>query len=166
MSRLNLLYKMDGLLNQCKACPKPYGAPEVKCKGCHIYEELRGIGNQLGRVEKMTLTKEKYTDLKAKGLTDAEIAKQEGVAQATEKKVTELEHLHCACDDLEKESARYREERNEWQKEYFGALERLKQSDSLVIQQSKVIENTKKTLENLTKENIHLKGLVLLEWGK
>lgn len=226
MKRIDLLYKMDGLLNQCKSCNrnKTGESPEVRCKGCDIYDELRGIGNQLGRVGKLTLTKESYQDLKAKGLTDAEIAKQFGVSPGTityrrkqwfhtekkvveepkmvipkplpdkkecatseyeslkqqisllvktseqkqliieklEAKVQELEHVHNACEDVEKESARYREERDNYLNQLLDTRDKLIRKDYLVENQADIIENTNKTLKLYEEENKHLKGLVKL----
>jgi DNA repair exonuclease SbcCD ATPase subunit len=80
MNRISLLYKMDGLLEQCKPCKRPDAAPDIKCKGCNIYSQLREIGNQLGRKKEMPkLTFEVYQDLKAQGLKDVEIAKKYGL---------------------------------------------------------------------------------------
>jgi valyl-tRNA synthetase len=227
MKRIDLLYKMDGLLDQCKSCEKnqAVGSPEVRCKGCSIYDELRGIGNQLGRVDKLTLTKESYQDLKAKGLTDADIAKQFGVSPGTityrrkqwfqteqkvveqpevtitpkplpnkkesstneyeslkqqisllvktseqkqliieklEAKVQELEHVHNACEDVEKESARFRKERDTYLQQLLDARHKLHQKDYLVENQANVIENTRKTLERYERENKAFRELIAL----
>jgi chromosome segregation ATPase len=77
MNRMNLLYTLDGLLTNCKGCSqgnKP-GNPDIKCKGCSFYPQIRWIGNQLGRKKQMAvLTLEEYQDYKAQGMTDTQIA--------------------------------------------------------------------------------------------
>lgn len=54
MNRVSLLYKMDGLLETCKRCEKYNStkAAEIKCKGCQVYDQLKEIGNNLGRKKK------------------------------------------------------------------------------------------------------------------
>jgi hypothetical protein len=87
--RINLLLKLDDLLEVCKSCEKRKQtnnsvSPEVVCKGCQTYSEIREIGENLGRKKQMAeITQEKYMDLKAKGLTDANIAKGLGMNPAT-----------------------------------------------------------------------------------
>jgi chromosome segregation ATPase len=67
--RLNLLYKLDDLLEVCKGCEKNSGSegPETRCKGCQTYGELRKIGENLGRkkamVKPLPITAEEYVQL-------------------------------------------------------------------------------------------------------
>jgi predicted RNase H-like nuclease (RuvC/YqgF family) len=87
MNRQQLLYKLDDLLENCKSCPRKSEnrsvavSPEVKCKGCSTYNEIRLIGENLGRKKGMAkITLEEYQDLKAQGLSDAEIARKKSMA--------------------------------------------------------------------------------------
>jgi DNA repair exonuclease SbcCD ATPase subunit len=86
MNRLNLLYKMDNLLEDCKVCKKkPKGAYNVTevCESCEIYTQLREIGNQLEGKAEMAVSAEIYQDLKAKGLSDKEAAEKMGIGFST-----------------------------------------------------------------------------------
>jgi transcriptional regulator with XRE-family HTH domain len=91
MKRMNLLYAMDNLLENCKTCEirgevKHYNPVKV-CNGCKTYKELRDIGDKLGEERKMgkavKLTMEQYKDYKAKGLTDGQIAEELGCTPNT-----------------------------------------------------------------------------------
>jgi transposase-like protein len=91
MNRMDLLYKMDDLLEDCKTCEirgevKHYN-PVKLCSGCKTYKDLRVIGDKLGEERKMgkavKLTMEQYKDYKAKGLTDGQIAEELGCTPTT-----------------------------------------------------------------------------------
>jgi chromosome segregation ATPase len=91
MKRMNLLYKMDDLLENCKTCEirgevKHYNPVKV-CNGCETYKDLRVIGDKLGEERKMgkavKLTMEQYKDYKAKGLVDWQIAEELGCTPTT-----------------------------------------------------------------------------------
>jgi chromosome segregation ATPase len=86
MNRLNLLYKLDGLLADCKKCKRPYGAPDIKCAGCEIYPQIREIGNRLGRKEEMarkssvSIELEDIIPLIKSGLSTSAMADELGVS--------------------------------------------------------------------------------------
>lgn len=91
MKRMDLLYTMDNLLENCKTCEvktaNTYYRPEIACAECEIYKELRSIGDKLGEGIRMgkalELSVEKYRDYKAKGFTDGKIAEEEGCTPTT-----------------------------------------------------------------------------------
>lgn len=90
MDRMNLLYKMDDLLEVCKTCKNRNKPSREDCESCSTYLELRGIGNQLGEeriLEKQTgikrLTVPMYNDYKAKGMNQSQIAKELDCAPAS-----------------------------------------------------------------------------------
>jgi chromosome segregation ATPase len=188
MKRIDLLYKMDGLLNQCKSCERDKSgeSPEVRCKGCDIYDELRGIGNQLGRVEKVekkrvgrpkkvkevnTLENQKERSIDEYEALKHQLAEKiksesekDSIISKLEAKVEELEHLHNACEDVEKESARFRKERDTYLQQLLDTRHKLHEKDYLVENQKDVIKNTRTTLESYERENKHLRALVR-EWA-
>lgn len=101
--RLIVLAKQDDLDEQyCQVCTRE-GDTNAKCVGCEIHTQLQQLGEQLTAIanskprkeikiapvmkEETQLAKEisldKYKDLKAKGITDREIAGKFGVSTAT-----------------------------------------------------------------------------------
>jgi chromosome segregation ATPase len=80
MKRIDLLYQMDNLLEECKVCEKkPVGneSSTKKCVGCNTYDKLRAIGGRLGRGKRLVkLSVEQYQDYKAKGYTDSKISEE------------------------------------------------------------------------------------------
>lgn len=82
--RINLLYKLDNLLEACQPCDKRKysgASPEVTCKGCQIYSEIRGIGENLGRKKDMALniTVEEFVQLNNEGKSRSEICQLKGI---------------------------------------------------------------------------------------
>jgi predicted transcriptional regulator len=83
------MYKMDGLLANCKVCKiRPTGTynPDKVCTGCETYAELRAIGDKLGegkRLKAIEMSVEQYRDYKAKGYTDSKISEELGCTPAT-----------------------------------------------------------------------------------
>lgn len=83
MDRMNLLYEMDDLLENCKTCSLRNNSSIKPCNGCNTYWELNRIGDQLGeerRLDKQTGVKKLsvplYQDYKAKGMNQSAIAKE------------------------------------------------------------------------------------------
>jgi hypothetical protein len=91
MKRMDLLYTMDNLLENCKTCEvktsNTYYRPEIACAECEIYKQLRAIGDKLGEGIRMgkalEMTVEKYRDYKAKGYTDGKVAEELGCTPTT-----------------------------------------------------------------------------------
>ncbi|OCA84460.1 hypothetical protein A8F94_17330 [Bacillus sp. FJAT-27225] len=57
MNRLNLTYKMETLLENCRSCPleNEYVIhPDIRCGHCPTYSELREIGKELDKDYKPT----------------------------------------------------------------------------------------------------------------
>jgi chromosome segregation ATPase len=94
--RINILHKLDDLLEVCKPCDKRnilLGgiSPEKVCQGCSTYAEIHQLGNQLLAIkkerkpmaEKMVLDQDSYKVLKAQGKSDADISRQFGIKQTT-----------------------------------------------------------------------------------
>jgi hypothetical protein len=104
MNRMDLLYKMDDLLKNCKVCEHRDKPHNKLCAGCSTYNELQEIGEQLGEERRMKLkefTEEEYQGLKAKGLSDSAIAKRKGVtspALSSWKKSHKKRHLKPVID--------------------------------------------------------------------
>jgi transposase-like protein len=104
MNRMDLLYKMDDLLKNCKVCEHRDKPHNKLCAGCSTYNELQAIGEQLGEERRMKLkdfTEDEYQDLKAKGLSDSAIAKRKGVtspALSSWKKSHKKRHLKPVID--------------------------------------------------------------------
>jgi predicted RNase H-like nuclease (RuvC/YqgF family) len=57
MNRMNLLLRLDGLLENCKGCPKHSMQvnPKTKCAACEVYPQIREIGENLGRKKQMAI---------------------------------------------------------------------------------------------------------------
>lgn len=87
---------------------------------------------------------------------------KDSIIAKLEAKVQELEHLHNACEDVEKESARFRKERDNYLQQLLDTRDKLIRKDYLVENQANIIENTNKTLKLYEEENKYLKGLVKL----
>lgn len=228
MNRISLLHRMDDLLEICKTCTRPNATPEVKCKGCHTYTQLKEIGNQLERGIKMrkAITKEQYNDLKAKGLNDKQIAQKLGISTATlynrklnwnsapkqpdkaekktsqtkpskeeqnaeylqlidelstalndekksgkekdalieklEAKVSELESIHAACDDVESELTSLKEERDKYRDQLLNTRHELTQLDYSYENIKKENEKMIKTMALYETENMAMRELLRL----
>jgi DNA repair exonuclease SbcCD ATPase subunit len=90
--RINQLHKLDQLLEVCKICPRQKQfnhsvSAEVKCKGCSTYEQIRGIGENLGRKKQMArvafdIPVSDYIQLQAE-MNKREIAKHLNVSEGT-----------------------------------------------------------------------------------
>jgi chromosome segregation ATPase len=125
MNRITMLYQLDLLFKNCKGCShnSENGSPEIRCKGCSFYPQIRWIGEQLGRKKRMAkLTLEEYQDYKAKGISDAEIAKRLDIKQPTliyykkqwkiipkQADTSEVKQKECTCKGKE-EIAKYEQE--------------------------------------------------------
>lgn len=85
MNRLKLLYKLDDLLEVCQSCDKrklSNASPDVVCKGCDIYAQIREIGENLGGKKKMAVIEmDEYMAVAEQGLSVKKIADRLGVSQ-------------------------------------------------------------------------------------
>lgn len=87
MNRLNLVYQMDDLLNQCKSCERPYHVQySVRCEGCDILTQLQEIGEQLEgkQMAKLIMSVDEFIQLKhIEKLSIMKIAEMKGVSDPT-----------------------------------------------------------------------------------
>lgn len=98
VERMTLLQLQTELDQECcSVCPFSYESNNDKCEGCDAYKELRRIGDWLNkdsqqhkpsilhesRSGRIKATRDDYIELKARGLTDAEIAYNMGVGVPT-----------------------------------------------------------------------------------
>jgi hypothetical protein len=91
MNRLQLLYQLDDLLENCKCCEKNSYyrgvSSEVRCKGCSVYEGIRFIGENLGRkkgMAKFEMPVAEYVELSTiQKKSKREIAKIKGISEGT-----------------------------------------------------------------------------------
>lgn len=66
----------------------------------------------------------------------------------------------CTIKTLEKKI----EELNGYKEQYFDCRDKLIKADAKLENQQRVIDNTRKTLEKLTRENKRLKEQLVCEW--
>jgi transposase-like protein len=156
MKRMNLLYKMDDLLKNCKICEHRDKPHNKMCTGCKTYNELQAIGEQLGEERRMKLkdfTEDEYQDLKAKGLSDSAIAKRKGVsspALSSWKKSHKKRHLKPVIDGSKpKETNTPKEPKQPVKNELQDVVNTLKRQlevrDKAIEQQKEEIEHYKTT---------------------
>ncbi|WP_057766722.1 hypothetical protein [Cytobacillus praedii] len=77
-----------------------------------------------------------------------------------EAKVSELENIHAACDDVESEVASLKKERDNYRDQLLDTRDKLIKQDYVVENQKKSLEHAKTTLERYELENKHMRGLL------
>lgn len=87
-SRSVIYTRIGDLLDQCKGCPENQifhkgnrVSPEVICKDCTSYQEMRHLGNQLNHSEviHLEMTVNKYRELRATFKTDTKICLEKNI---------------------------------------------------------------------------------------
>jgi transcriptional regulator with XRE-family HTH domain len=160
MNRMNLLYKMDDLLENCKTCEirgevKHYNPVKV-CNGCETYKDLRVIGDKLGEERKMgkavKLTMEQYRDYKAKGLTDGQIAEELGCTPTT---ISNWKKRQDSADRWDRSKVRNKPDTEvETQSETKDIQEDLKAENGRLKRELEVREKAIKDLQDNAKDSV------------
>ncbi|MED3574518.1 hypothetical protein [Cytobacillus praedii] len=79
-----------------------------------------------------------------------------------EAKVSELENIHAACDDVKSEVASLKEERNNYRDQLLDTRHQLMQQDYVVENQKKSLEHARTAMERYELENKAMRGLLAL----
>jgi chromosome segregation ATPase len=164
---MNLLYTLDGLLKNCKGCSQngKSESPDIKCKDCSFYPQIRWIGNQLGRKKQMAkLTLEEYQDYKAQGKSDADISKMLDIKQPTliyykkqwqispkQADTSEVKQNECHCKGKE-ENAEYKQKIEELQHNILSLRNENSQLAEERVSNDRVIQNQKYQLGKYVEE--------------
>jgi transposase-like protein len=155
MKRIDLLFKMDGLLENCNTCTRPKGKsnyfhPEERCKGCDVYTQLREIGNQLGGVKKVArleMTVDEFNSMVSEGMLEKDIAKKKGVTPATLWNWKKKHLQSTKSNSKPNETNSPRKEKEQPQEDYRSVIDSLKRK----------LEVRKKAIKDLEEQNEVLK---------